>query len=107
MTPQEHAILDAINFASTRHRDERGYGCTAAQIAEVLNTDERLAAEYAPALLALNGRQIGNHLALLCGARAGFTDRTENGHRPPLVARYPDRPDRVYLTHAALDALGA
>jgi hypothetical protein len=67
MRMRELAVLEALNIASTRHSRHdpnepgRGYQATAAQIAEVLATDERFA-EYG---LDLSARQIGATLAAL------------------------------------------
>lgn len=97
MTTQEAAILDAVNIASTLYRRAgHDFEATAAQITEVLNTDERLRAEYAPALLDLNSRQVGRYMSGLLGHHK--YPRPE-----PLVTRLPGA--RYRLTRAALKAM--
>lgn len=94
MTHRELAVLDAVNIATTRYRRPgRSFEATAAQITEVLNTDERIQDEYP---ISLTTREVAATLVLL---------RKKWTRHYPLVDKIDSR--RWRLTSAGCDALGA
>lgn len=90
MNAREFYVLEAMNIATTRYkRKGHGFEATAAQIAEVLNTDERIAP--------LTSLQVGATLRALA---QGLPKR-----RAPLVERVDTR--RWRLSRAGLEVLCA
>lgn len=95
MTHRELAVLDALNIASTRYRRKgNDYEATAAQIAEVLNSDDRIQGAVA---IHLSPAQVGASLRLLA-----------QGHpvrRAPLAEKIDAR--RWRLTDTGVSVLSA
>jgi hypothetical protein len=91
---REFYVLDAMNVATTRYK-RRGHGfeATAAQIAEVLNTDERFGCPFFP----LTSLQVGTTLRALA--------QDWSKRRAPLVERVDTR--RWRLSRAGLEVLCA
>lgn len=100
MRLEEYIVLETLNIASTRHSrpgavgELPDYGATAAQIAEVVNTDERFARER-QALGRLSTQEVAGQLRNLA--------RGPRTRREPLVERTHSR--RWRLTEAALKVL--
>lgn len=94
MTLRELAVLDAMNIATTQYR-RRGHDfeATCAEVAETLDTDDRLQ-EYD---LALTTLQVG---AVLRRMAQGWPHRRE-----PLVEKIDSR--RWHLTDAGVRVLSA
>lgn len=107
MNNREWMILDALNIASTIHRDALGYGATAEQISDVLATDERIASDYTPGMRDINPRSMANYLGHLAGVRKGSTDRTPDGRYSPLVERVAPGSGRFRMTPWALKVVTA
>jgi hypothetical protein len=70
MTIEEFAVLSAVNIASTRHQIGQEFQATARQIAEVLNTDDRLRVDFPD--VELTPLQTGQHLRYLADERWAF-----------------------------------
>lgn len=95
MTHREFAVLEAVNIASTQYKlTPHTYEATAAQIAHVHNTDERLIGAW-PTYL--DSRQVGETLKAL---GSGWPTRPT-----PLVEKVSTR--RWRLTKAGVDVLCA
>lgn len=103
MTIKEHFVMDGLNIASTIHSHPKyrtstnrgGYRATAAEIAEVLNTDKRFEEEMPWVLI--DAQWVGCVLRELA---KGYPRR-----RAALVARVDSR--GWHLTDAACHALNA
>jgi len=96
VTHRELAVLDALNIASTRYRRKgNDYEATAAQIAKVLNTDERI--QGTVTIPRLTPVEVGASLRLL---GQGHPTR-----RAPLVEKIDTR--RWRLTDTGVSVLSA
>ena len=93
MNAREFYVLEAVNIATTRYKRKGHYEATAAQIAEVLNTDERIGCPFFP----LTSLQVGATLRQLA--------RDWPARRSPLVERVDTR--RWRLSSAGLEVLSA
>lgn len=99
MKLDEYIVLEALNIASTIHRQDRTYQATAAQVAHVLQTDRRFERERR----ALGDTLIPN--ARWVGARLRALHLGRPVRRAQLVSRVTTR--AWTLTTAALEVLTA